>query len=118
MGVNLPLPASLCQDHLKQNPWLRLKSAWILPQHLHLYDSLFDVIKIAGRVTLQNPEKYMRVFNAYFNRSPLAANEIGSGPAGIIKNIPITEEFFYQTITCTKNCTECTICQDYYEAHK
>ncbi len=118
MGVNLPLPASLCQDHLNQNPWLRLKSAWILPQHLHLYDGLFDVIKIAGRVTLQNPEKYMRVFNAYLNRSPLAANEIGSGPAGVMTNIPITEEFFHQTITCAKNCTECTICQDYYEAHK
>lgn len=118
MGSGLTHPASLCQNLLKQYPWLRLKSAWILPQHLHFYDGLYDIIKLAGRVTLQNPEKYKKVLKAYCNQTEISANEIGTGPAGMTENLPITDEFFYQTITCDKNCCHCTFCKDYYEKYK
>lgn len=117
MNSDLPHPESLCEKLLKAQPWLRLKSGWILPQHLHFYDGLYDMVKLAGRVTLQDPEKYMTVFRAYLERTHLPANEIGCGPAGLLKDIPITEEFFYTTLTCNKNCMACDICKAYYESH-
>lgn len=117
MSRDLPHPESLCEELIHDLPWLRLKSAWILPQHLHFYDGLYDFIKLAGRVTLQNPQKFITVFRAYLERSRLAANEIGSGPAGMIEAMPISEEFFYQTITCDKECSKCDICKNYYEKH-
>ena len=117
MNSDLPHPASLCEKLLEELPWLRLKSAWILPQHLHFYDGLYDIIKLAGRVTLKEPNKYMKVFQAYLEQTPLSPHEIGSGPGGLDKKIPISDEFFYQTITCDKNCSQCDICKCYYDSH-
>jgi len=117
MSSDLPLPASLCQNLLRAHPWLRLKSAWILPQHLYFYDNLYDIIKLAGRVTLQNPAQYLRVFQAYLERKSLGAHEIGTGPAGLTTALPISAEFFYQTITCPKNCETCSFCREYYEKY-
>lgn len=117
MSCDLPYPESLCHELLDKLPWLRLKSAWILPQHLHFYDGLFDIIKLAGRVTLQNPQKYLRVFRAYLQRTPIPVNEIGCGPAGMTENIPISDDIFYKTITCYKKCSQCNICQQYYEKY-
>lgn len=117
MCSNIDYPRSLCRDLLNDFPWLRIKSSWVLPQHLHLYDGLSDIIKLDGRVTLQNPKKFLKVFKAYLERTPLPPNEIGCGPAGMIKDIPISEKFFYTTIACEKKCSHCRICQDYYEKY-
>jgi len=114
MGSSDSYPESLCENLLNEKPWLSVKSAWILPQHLHYYNNLYDIIKLAGRVTLQEPDKYLKVINAYLNKETLIPSEIGCGPAGLKEDIPITDDFFYKTITCDKNCTVCDYCEQYY----
>jgi len=117
MGAGLAHPESLCQDLLGRLPWLRLTGAWILPQHLRFYEGLYDIIKIAGRVTLQDPEKYLRVVDAYVQGTPLAANAIGAGPAGMREDIPIPDKVFEHLLTCSKICSACNYCKEYYEQH-
>jgi hypothetical protein len=113
MGSNIGHPHSLCNNLLQEFPWMRLTGAWVLPQHLHLYDGIYDELKLAGRVTLRDPENYLRVLDAYINRKPLAPNEIGGGPASVLEPIEITEEFFAQTLHCGHQCHACRICQEY-----
>jgi len=117
MGAKLAYPQSLCQDMLSQNPWLRLTGSWILPQHLHLYDGLFDTLKLAGRVTLQNPTYYRDVLNAYIFRKKRSPHRIGGGPASPRAPIDVSEEFFKQTLRCQKSCLRCDVCRDYFKAH-
>jgi hypothetical protein len=108
-------PQSLCRSLLMQQPWLRLIGGWILPQHLKFYDGLYDSLKLAGRVTLKDPERYRQVLGAYIRRSPLTPREIGGGPASVVEDLDISETWFEQTLRCSKECTNCSICQDYYE---
>ncbi len=113
MARGFSLPRSLCQSLLDQHPWLRLTGAWVLPQHLHLYDGLYDDLKLAGRVTLGDPEKYRRVLGAYIRREPLLPHEIGGGPAAPLEPLEIPESFFAHTLTCGKRCDRCDICRSY-----
>ena len=115
MAAGFPLPRSLCQSLLDQHPWLRLTGAWVLPQHLHLYDGLYDDLKLAGRVTLADPEKYRRVLGAYVRREPLGPHEIGGGPAAPLQPLEIPEAFFAHTLSCGKRCDRCDICRTYYD---
>ena len=94
---------------------MRLTGAWVLPQHLYLYDGIYDELKLAGRVTLRDPKKYITALDAYLHRKPLPPNEIGGGPASVLEPIEITEEFFAQTLHCRHQCYTCTICRDYYQ---
>jgi len=112
-----PYPASLCSDILEKEPWLRLTGAWIPPPFLYLFDGLYDSIKLAGRVTLQDPKKYVKVLKAYIARTEISINEIGIGPAGPLSNVPISEDFYRQTLYCNKHCFECSFCRDYYEQY-
>ncbi len=108
-------PESLCRTTLEKHPWMRLTGSWVLPQHLYLYDSVCTGYKLAGRVTLQNPESYLKVLNAYINRTQLSPEEIGGGPASVLNKIHITEEFFKHMLMCDKKCTDCNVCKNYYE---
>lgn len=108
-------PASLCEELLTRHPWLRLTGAWILPQHLHFYEGLFDELKLAGRVTLQDPTRYREVLHAYCHGAPLAPHRIGGGPASPLKPMVIEEAFYRQTLTCDKACHRCRVCADYYD---
>lgn len=117
MNDDRPYTASLCSDILEKEPWLRLTGAWIPPQFLYLFEGLYDSIKLAGRVTLQDPKKYIKVLKAYITRTEIPINEIGVGPAGPLTNIPISEDFYRRTIYCKKHCFECSFCRDYYEQH-
>jgi hypothetical protein len=109
------MPHTLCQELLDCKPWLRLTGGWILPQHLHLLHGLYDELKIAGRVTLRNPEDYFRVLNAYIHRLPLFPCEIGGGPASVLDKMEITEEFYRHTLNCDRQCRQCIICRSYWE---
>ena len=115
MGSNVNQPRSLCEELLRRHPWMRITGTWVLPQHLHLYDGVFDELKIAGRVTLRNSEDYLRVLKAYVNGEPLMPNEIGGGPASVLDPLPIEEAFYSQTLTCKQQCHRCTLCRDYYQ---
>jgi hypothetical protein len=115
MAAGLDQPASLCQETLNRIPWLRLTGAWVLPQHLHLYDGLSDEFKLAGRVTLRDPARYRHVLGAYVHRSCLQPHEIGGGPASVLRPMNISEQFFRRLLDCPQNCTECNSCRAEYE---
>jgi len=117
MGSGWPDPESLCRDLLEQQPWLRLTGAWVLPQHLHLFEGIYDELKLAGRVTLQAPEKYARVLGAYIRRKTLFPFEIGGGPASILDAFPIDEAFYRHTLFCGHQCHTCNACRNYYQEH-
>lgn len=114
MGSNIGHPHSLCNKLLQESPWLRLTGAWVLPQHLHLYDGVYDELKLAGRVTLRDPVKYLKVLEAYIHSTPLFPDEIGGGPASVLDPIEISEEFFAQTLHCGHQRHACTACQEYW----
>ncbi len=116
MGCDLAHPLSLCADLLKRQPWMRLTGAWVLPQHLHLYEGVFDDLKLGGRVTLRTPQKYLRVLDAYIHRKPLQVDDIGGGPASMLMPLPISEAFFEKTLYCQRNCHVCTTCREYFKA--
>jgi hypothetical protein len=116
MGSGFPYPRSLCSEILAKHPWMRLTTGWVLPQHLHLYDAVCDEYKIAGRVTLREPQDFLRVLDAYACRSPLTPGDIGGGPASVLERMEISEEFFAQTLACGHDCHHCSLCRDYYEA--
>jgi hypothetical protein len=108
-------PHSLCNDILKQHPWLRLTGSWVLPQHLYLFEGLFDEIKLSGRVSLQRPERYINVFDSYIFRHTLGPHEIGGGPASVNIPLKITADFYQYTLNCNKHCSACTICSEYWK---
>ena len=117
MGQGGVHPLSLCRRLLESKPWLRLTGSWVLPQHLHFYDGIFDEIKLAGRVTLQQPEQYRRVTDAYMNRENLTPDAIGGGPASVLTPMPIDDAFFFDTLTCKRDCAKCGRCETYYNNH-
>jgi coproporphyrinogen III oxidase-like Fe-S oxidoreductase len=111
---NIGHPESLCHDLLNKQPWLCLTGAWILPQFLDLYDGLYDDLKLEGRVTLRNPDNYLKVLTHYLRRMSLQPHEIGGGPASITEPMDIDKEFFRHTLYCDHNCLDCHYCRDYW----
>ena len=106
---------SLCEPLLERSPWLRLTGAWILPQHLHLFNNINDEWKLAGRVTLREPHQYKKVLRAYINRSELGPHEIGGGPASVDWPVQVPESFYSYTLTCGHNCGVCGVCREFAE---
>jgi hypothetical protein len=115
MCAGFPRPESLCGELLAREPWMRLTGAWVLPQHLHLFDEVSDEWKLAGRATLQDAPAYRKVLGAYVHRRPLAPHEIGGGPASPLAPVEISEEFYARTLRCGRRCHECNICREYSE---
>lgn len=118
MASGFPYPKSLCQTLLQKYPWMRLTGAWVLPQHLHLYEGVYDELKLDGRATLHDPERYKQVLHAYINRTPLTPDTIGGGPASVLYPFPIEEKFYAYTLYCGHKCHECNVCQNYYQKIK
>jgi len=108
-------PRSLCEDFLVKYPWMRLTGSWVLPQHLHLFDGLYDQLKLSGRISLSNPSRYRHVLKHYVQRIPLLPHEIGGGPAGVCCPLDLDEMFYIKTLACDKNCMACTVCKDYWQ---
>jgi hypothetical protein len=114
MGAGFARPESLCGELLAREPWMRLTGAWVLPQHLHLFDAVADEWKLAGRVTLRDAPTYRKVLGAYIHRWPLAPHEIGGGPASPLEPIEIDESFYARTLRCGHRCHECGECRERY----
>lgn len=115
MNSGMAAPPVLCAETLATEPWRCLTGAWILPQHLELLAGLFDVVKIDGRATLGDPDRWLEVVGAYVDGGELPLDRIGSGPAAPGLGWSITREFFERTLVCDKLCAACRICKDYYE---
>jgi hypothetical protein len=117
MAYGQAFPESLCQQVLEARPWLRLTGAWILPRHLHFYDGLYDSLKLAGRVTLRDPERYLAVLDAYVHRRPTLPRDIGGGPASPLNGIDVSDEWFEHVLNCDKRCDTCLVCrQEWHRA--
>jgi len=114
MGYGDSYPQSLCQHTLNEHPWLRLTGAWLLPQHLVYYDGLYDSLKLAGRVTLRDPARYLKVLGAYVHGDEILPRDIGGGPASVLEPIGMPADLFEYVLTCDKNCHNCSVCCDYY----
>ncbi len=114
MNSSISYPESLCSQLLEKYPWLRLTGAWVLPQHLHLYQGIYDDLKLSGRVTLRDKTRYHQVLDAYIQRQPLTPDRIGGGPASVLEPLEISQDFFSQTLACGRECFDCLVCQDYY----
>ncbi len=114
MGAGFPRPGSLCGELLEREPWMRLTGAWVLPQHLHLFNGVVDDWKLAGRVTLREAPTYRKVLGAYVRHSPLRPSEIGGGPALPLGPLEIDEAFYAHTLLCGRRCHECKVCWEYY----
>ncbi len=104
-------PESLCARRIERAPWLRLTGAWVLPQHLHLYDGVVDEYKLAGRVTLRNPWHYRSALNAYLHRTALWPSEIGGGPASVLQRWSVPQAAFEYLLQCSHVCADCTVCK-------
>ncbi len=115
MAYSTEPPQSLCLELLDHTPWLRLTGAWVLPQHLHLFSDVVDEMKLAGRVTLQEPGKYLHVLDAYLTGKELTPDVIGGGPASLLHQVTISEDFYRATLFCDKQCHNCTVCKDYLD---
>lgn len=115
MGYGESFPLSLCQEMLEEHPWLRLTGAWLLPRHLTFYDGVYDSLKLAGRVTLRDPDKYLTVLEAYVDRMPIQPGDIGGGPASPGDIVDVSDEWFEFVLHCNKRCDACAVCRDYYE---
>ncbi|MBI5084846.1 MAG: radical SAM protein [Acidobacteria bacterium] len=116
MGGRFAEPKSLCEELLEKKPWLRMTGAWVLPQHLHLFDGLYDELKLAGRATLHEPEHYREVLGAYIFRRPLTPNAIGGGPASVLQPMTIDAGFYRRTLECGRQCNKCDACAEYFGA--
>lgn len=110
-------PRSLCEPILQAAPWLRLTGAWVLPRHLHHYDGLYDTLKLAGRVTLQDPRRYLSVLDAYVHRRDILPRDIGGGPASPLNGLKVDDEWFEFVIHCDKRCDRCGVCREYYDSY-
>ena len=115
MGYAEEMPLSMCEPLLDKHPWMRLTGAWALPQHLHFFDGMTRAFKLAGRATLQDPDHYLNVLDAYINRRALTPEAIGGGPASPVAPIHISDAYYRTTLHCDKNCHSCSICREYYE---
>jgi hypothetical protein len=114
MGYGQDWPRSLCQALLDEHPWLRLTGAWVLPRHLGYYDGLCDSLKLAGRVTLRDPQRYLSVLGAYVWRTPLLPRDIGGGPASVCEPFDVPDDWFEFVLHCDKRCDRCSVCRDVY----
>jgi collagenase-like PrtC family protease len=115
MAYGDDFPQSLCQGILEEHPWLRLTGAWILPRHLGFYEGLVDALKLAGRVTLRDPKRYVDVLSAYVDRAPILPRDIGGGPASPLEAIDVSDEWFEFVLHCDKQCHDCAVCRDQYQ---
>lgn len=114
MGYSDDFPKSLCLPLLEKHPWLRLTGAWLLPRHLALYEGLYDALKLAGRVTLQDAGRYLAILGAYVNRESIAPRDIGGGPASPLDEIDLSDEWFEFVLHCNKACHNCAVCREQY----
>jgi collagenase-like PrtC family protease len=117
MAGKTAYPKSLCTSVLDKDPWLRLTGSWILPQHINMYDGVYDKLKLSGRVTLQDPDYYTDVLSAYIYRKPRRPHKIGGGPVCAKLSMHIDDDFFNTILRCEKNCNTCTICREKYETY-
>lgn len=105
-----------CVNVYQKHPWLFLKSPFIRPEDLSVYEDHTDLIKISGRT--QSNEWIMRAIDAYVDRSYDGdiRDLTDTGPIGDFSypNKKL-DKLFRMTSTCDKLCNTCGNCKNLYE---
>ncbi|MBR4099412.1 MAG: hypothetical protein IKK55_00270 [Clostridia bacterium] len=105
-----------CWEYLKNqekcNNWLRI-SNFIRPEDVHLYEGLFDGLKLATRVN----KNLLKIVKAYCNGSYNGAVTELLEPDHssvfypcVIDNKSIASDFTNTVMNCSKNCNDCKYC--------
>lgn len=105
-----------CWEYLKKEDkrekWLSLTN-FIRPEDVHLYEGLFDGLKLATRVN-KNPVKVVESYcNSSYNGAItdlLEPNHSGIFYPSVIDNKSIKSDFAQTVLGCSKNCNECDYC--------
>lgn len=113
--IRLQHSLKFCDAHYQDNPADVLKSPWISPAGLELYEDYIDYIKLAGRGV--DIDTLKTSLNAYFDRSAdisLADLFASHHYSETIKSININEleerNFSGQTANCRNRCASCDYC--------
>lgn len=106
--------AAYLQDAVKRQEWLRLTN-FIRPEDVHLYEGLFDGMKLATRVN-SNPAA---IVNAYVKGSfsgavhaLLEPNHAQRFYPSVVENKKIPADFGERVLHCDKACEECGYCRN------
>lgn len=98
----------------KRARWLSLTN-FIRPEDVHLYEGLFDGLKLATRVN-KNPAKIIDSYcKAFYNGAItdlLEPNHSGLFYPSVIDNKGIANGFAETVLKCSKNCSECMYCNN------
>ncbi len=105
-----------CWEYLKKKEkredWLSLTN-FIRPEDVHLYDGLFDGLKLATRVN-KNPAKIVESYcKASYNGAVtdiLEPNHSGVFYPSVIDNKSIPLDFGKTVLNCSKECNKCGYC--------
>lgn len=102
------------QSGEKKKDWLSITN-FIRPEDVHLYDGLFDGMKLATRINPQ-PLKIIEAYCAsfYSGNLPDLLEPCHSGLfyPQIIENKKISSNFAQKVLNCDKNCKECGYCDE------
>ena len=108
-----------CTAHYTANPQDVLKSPWITPSGVELYDDYIDYMKLSGRMS--PIAKMSRVFDSYLQRDSLAnlpdMLAIHNDSVLINSNVNDLETHGYsaKVHNCKNMCASCDFCDKLYE---
>ena len=99
-------------DPAAKAQWIR-HTTWIRPEDTHLYEELFDGLKLATRVHA-DPERVIRAYAAgHYSGSLPALFEPDHSALfypNVIENAALPENFGKTVLQCDKKCTACGYC--------
>lgn len=118
-GINIGYPAP-CHKYLKSIPIIEgmtefMRSNWVRPEEIHLYEAYFEEVKLATRMH----SRPRMVVSAYCrerfsgNLLDLTEPSYSSLFKGyVIDNTLIPKEWFDISTSCGKKCKDCAVCSN------
>ena len=104
---------SYLENPQKREEWLRITN-FIRPEDTHLYEGLFDGLKLATRVSRAAPS-IVRAYCGGAYSGPihnlLEPNHGGLFGGGVVENKNLPEDFAQKVLNCNKNCADCGYCR-------
>ena len=95
----------------EQNQFMCRPGTFILPQHIDHFEPFVDEFKLSDKFILFEPEKYMKILNAYVSRTALWPHEIGEKNDPSLANSLVPLKVFQYTLNCNHVCDHCSVCK-------
>lgn len=118
-GLDVGYPAP-CHKYLKSLEGMEgmtefMRSNWVRPEEIHLYEEYFDEVKLATRM-----HSRPRMVVAAYCRGKFSGNLLDLTEPSysrlfrgyVIDNTLIPDEWFKLASNCKKNCEKCYVCQN------